>query len=164
MVKTPNLALMSVENNLLDLAIEKGELVQFLGGFPGYYLQPLAADLPTEYTDAFFPIKMRIKDEPELGTRVVEAIVLLSQDPVYGWGAIDYLISLALLKQHQGIDLLSPELVTSVASGLRSNKEGFIALKRWEGKNHANGVWSFVQTSNRILSTKYNIIVLPEEL
>lgn len=160
----PNFALMSVEETLFNEAIKKGELVQFLGGYPAYCIRPLAADLPTEYDDAFFPIRMRIKDEPQLGIQVVEAIATLSQDPLYGWGAIDYLISLALLKKFQGIDLLSPELLTSVADGLRSNKAAFMSLKRWEGKNHDDGIWALVRSKNRNLHNDYGITVLPEEL
>jgi hypothetical protein len=90
--------------------------------------------------------------------------MVLANDPVYGWGAIDYIVSLALFRKHGGIDLLSPELISSVADSLRKNKAAFSALKRWEGINHENGVWSMVRVNNRILNLKHGITVLPEEL
>jgi hypothetical protein len=164
MLKILNFETMSVEEILFNEAIRKGELVQFLGGYNGYSIQPLAADLPTEYSYAFDPIRSRITDDIELRGKVLDAIVALAQDPVYGWGAIDYIVSLALFRKYQGIDLLSTELISSVADGLRRNRDAFKSLKRWIGKNHEDGVWSLVCVNNRNLHNDYNITVLPEEL
>jgi hypothetical protein len=155
---------MSVEEILFNEAVKNGELVQYLGGYPEYYLQPQAADLPTEYSDTFLPIKARIKDSPELGEKVQEAIKSLANDPEYGWGAIFHIANLANLKQYQGIDLLSPELVSSVADSLRQNRVAFIALKKWIGKNFEDGVWEMVRVVNRNIHKTHNITVLPEEL
>jgi hypothetical protein len=155
---------MSQKEDLFNLAISNGELVRFLAGQGEYSMQSQFADLPTEYGAAFDPVKSRIKIDPAFGEKVKESIETLAKDPVYGWGAIDYIISLALLKRDEGIDLIGFDLLSKVADALRANKQSFMSLRRWEGKNHADGVWSFVLTSNRILNKKYNITVLPEEL
>lgn len=149
---------------LLNEAIAKGELVQYLGGFPGYYLQPQAADLPTEFDATFVPIRNRIKDDPQLLETIVEAIIKLADDPEYGWGAIFQIANLANLKKYQGIDLLSQELISSVGESLRRNRESFKSLKRWEGKNHDDGIWALVRVKNRNIQRTHNITVLPEEL
>jgi hypothetical protein len=159
-----NFETMNVEDILFNEAIEKSELVQYLGGYPDYYIQPQAADLPTEYDVAFDPIRRRIKDEPELGGKALAAIKALADDPVYGWGAIFHIGNLALMRQYEGIDLITPELLTSVAESLRHNRDAFKALKRWEGKNHEDGVWTWVRVKNRNLHTKHGVTVLPEEL
>ena len=155
---------MSVEEILFKEAMQKGELMQYLGGYPDYYIQPLAADLPTEYDVAFLPIARRIKDEPELGEKALAAIKALAGDPVYGWGAIYHIGNLALMRQYEGIDLITPELIASVADSLRHNRHAFKALKRWIGKNHEDGVWTWVRVKNRNLHNDDNITVLPEEL
>jgi hypothetical protein len=155
---------MNVEDILINEAIQKGELVQYLGGYPDYYIQPQAADLPTEYDVAFDPIRRRIKDEPELGEKALAAIKALADDPVYGWGAICHISNLALMRQYEGIDLITPELITSVADSLRRNRNAFKAIKRWIGKNREDGVWSMVRVENRLLHKKHQISVLPEEL
>ena len=155
---------MNSEEHLFNEAIAKSELMQYLGGFPGYCIQSQFADLPTEYYGAFTPIKSRIKDDSMLQEKVVDAIKSLAQDPEYGWGAIYHIGNLALLKQYQGIDLLSSDLLASVAAGLRRNKAAFTTLKRWEGINHENGVWALVVNKNRNLHNDDNITVLPEEL
>jgi hypothetical protein len=155
---------MSAEELNLIEAIEKGELVQLLGGYPNYFIQPRYADLPTEYDCAFDPIRARIKDDPQLRDAVLDAIITLAQDPVYGWGAIFHISNLALVKQYEGIDLISPELLTAVADGLRHNKEAYKSLKRWVGKDFEDGVWDMVRVVNRNLHDDKNITVLPEEL
>ena len=155
---------MNAEEVKFNKALEKGELVQYLGGYPAYFLQPQAADLPTEYSDTFLPIKTRIGDDVELREKVLAAIKTLADDPVYGWGAIFQIGNLALVNQYQGIDLISPELIASVAESLRRNRDAFIALKRWEGKNHEDGVWAWVRVKNRNLHRFHSITVLPEEL
>jgi hypothetical protein len=155
---------MNVEDILFNEAMQKGELVQFLGGYPDYYIQPQAADLPTEYNVAFDPIRRRIKDEPELGEKALAAIKALADDPVYGWGAIFHIENLVLMRQYEGIDLITPELLASVADSLRRNRDAFKALKRWVGKNHENGVWTWVRVVNRNLHTDKQITILPEEL
>jgi hypothetical protein len=155
---------MSIEESLFNEAITKGELVQFLGGFPSYRITPQAADLPTEYDSAFLPIRTRIKEDPHLQKVVLEAIVTLSHNSEYGWGVLDYVTNLALLKKYQGLDLLSKSFLESVAIGLRENKSNFISLKRWVGKEFDDGVWEMVRVNNRILHEDYGITVLPEEL
>jgi hypothetical protein len=155
---------MSVEEIKFKKAIEKGELVQFLGGFPDYYIQSRYADMPTEYDCAFDPIRARIKDDPHLRDAVLDAIKTLAKDPVYGWGAIYHIANLALVKQYEGIDLISPDLLSAVADGLKRNKEAYKALKRWDGQNHEDGVWALVRAKNRGLRLRHNITVLPEEL
>jgi hypothetical protein len=155
---------MNTEDIKFNKALERGELMQYLGGYPEYYIQPQAADLPTEYSVAFLPIRRRIKDEPELGDKALAAIMALADDPVFGWGAIFHLDNLALMRQYEGIDLITPELLASVADSLRRNRDAFKALKRWEGKNHEDGVWTWVRVVNRNLHTDEHITVLPEEL
>jgi hypothetical protein len=159
-----NFDIMNNEDRLFNKAIEKGELVQFLGGYPGYYLQPSAADLPTEYDDAFFPIKTRIKDSLDLQIKVLEAIKTLSLDAEYGWGAIFYLGNLALMRKYDGFDILGSDFVESVAANLRHNKDAFKSLKKWVGKELEDGVWDMVRVINRNLHNDYGITVLPEEL
>lgn len=159
-----NIDLMSVEEVKFKKAIAKGELVEFLGGFPGYYIQSEAADLPTDFDAAFTPIFTRIKDDPEIQDLVVNAIKSLSTDPEYGWGAIFHIGNLVLLKKYQAVDLIDSDLLNSVADGLRKNKEAFKSLKKWEGKNFDDGVWALVRNKNRNLHNDYNITVLPEEL
>jgi hypothetical protein len=145
-------------------AIAKGELVQYLGGYPAYFIQERFADMPTDYSAAFTPIDDRIQDDTELQQMIVDAIILLAKDPEYGWGAIHHLGNLAIIKRNKGVDLLSPDLLDEIASSLRLNKETFKALKKWEGKNHEDGVWSQVRVQNKILHLRHNITVLPEEL
>lgn len=159
-----NIGLMSVDEVKFKKAMAKGELIQYLGGFPGYYIQPLAADLPTEYDVAFMPISRRIKDDPELQDQVLSAIKSLADDPEYGWGAIFYISNLVALKKHQDLDLLRPDLVASVADGLRRNKEAFKSEKRWIGRDFEDGVWAMVRVENRLLHKKHQVTVLPEEL
>lgn len=155
---------MSVEELNLEEAITKGELVQLLGGYPNYYVQSQFADLPTDYYLAFDPIRARIKDDTHLRDAVLEAIKTLAQDMVYGWGAIYHISNLALVRQYEGIDLISPDLIDAVADGLRRNKEAFKSLKRWGGKEFEDGVWNMVRVVNRNLHNDKNITVLPEEL
>lgn len=159
-----NIESMSIDEILFAEAMTKGELIHYLGGFPGYYIQPQAADLPTEYDTAFMPISRRIMDEPQLQAQVLDAIKWLANDPEYGWGAIFHIGNLALLKKNQGLDLLTPDLLMSVADSLRRNKEAFMSLKRWIGKDFEDGVWAMVRNKNRLLHKKYEIAVLPEEL
>jgi hypothetical protein len=155
---------MSIEELLFDEAYQKGELVQFLGGYPEYHIQPLAADLPTEYSYAFTPIKSRIKDDLELRIKVLEAIKNLAKDPEYGWGAIFHVSNLALFRKYHGIDLLSPDLLDSLAESLRLNRDNFKSQKKWVGKDFEDGVWDMVRVINRNLHNDYGITVLPEEL
>jgi hypothetical protein len=155
---------MNIEDSLFEEAMRKNELVQYLGGYPAYYIQPQAADLPTEYSVAFDPIRRRIKENPQLGSSAIEAIKSLADDPEYGWGAIFHIGNLVLMKQYEGVNLLSPELISMVAESLRRQKKTFESLKRWIGKDFENGVWEMVRVKNRILFKKHGITVLPEEL
>jgi hypothetical protein len=155
---------MNAEDVKFKKAMDRGELVHFLGGYPSYSLQPQAADLPTEYDLAFDPIRRQIKQSPELGQMALAAIKVLADNPEYGWGAIFHISNLVLLRQYEGVDLLSPELISSVADSLRKNKVALMALKRWEGKNHEDGVWALVRNKNRNLHNDHGITVLPEEL
>lgn len=155
---------MNIEDSLFEEAMRKNELVQYLGGFPAYHIEALAADLPTEYSVAFDPIRRRIKENQGLGELALTAIKSLAQDPEYGWGAIFHIDNLALMRQYEGVDLLTPEFVSSVATSLRRNKDAFKTLKRWVGKEFEDGVWEMVRVVNRNLHNDENITVLPEEL
>jgi hypothetical protein len=155
---------MSIAEIKFKKAIAKGELVQYLGGYPEYSIQERFADMPTDYDVAFLPIDNRIKDDPKLQESVLDAIQTLSNDPEYGWGAIFHIGNLAYLKKKQGIDLLEPKFVESVAAALRKNKDAYIAMKKWVGKDLDDGVWDMVRVKNRNLSLDFNITVLPEEL
>jgi hypothetical protein len=106
-----NFETMSIAEVNFKEAIEKGELVQYLGGYPNYFIQDRFADMPTDYGAAFLPIHNRIKDDPKLQESVLYAIKNLSNDPEYGWGAIFHIGNLAYLKRNQGIDLINPELI-----------------------------------------------------
>lgn len=155
---------MSIAEINFKEAIAKGELVEYLGGYPAYLIEERYADMPTDYGAAFSPLAKRMKDDPKLQESVLAAIKTLADDPEYGWGAIFHITNLVSLRRNTGLDLLTPSFVETVANTLRKNKDAFKSLRRWIGKDFDDGVWRMVLVENKILHTKHNITVLPEEL
>lgn len=151
-----------------DIKFEKAqarnELAKYFGGYPDYAMTDIYADMPTDFGGAFTPIRMRIKNEPQLGGIVQTALLELSKDPEYGWTALEGLIQLGLIRNYQGIDLFDPDFLREIAQNLQANKDSLTACRKWKGSKPELGAWSLALSANRILRKDYNLIVLPEEL
>lgn len=154
----------NIATTLFEEARSKNELARYFGGYPEYSITDVYADMPTDFGAAFTPIRMRLKNEPELGPLVKDALIQLSEDPEYGWTALEGLIQLCLIRNYQGIDLLDSAFLDIIAQNLQSNRNRLMACKKWHGAKLEHGVWSLALSSNDTLRKDYNITVLPEEL
>lgn len=149
---------------LFPKALQEGKLVEYLGGFPGYDLIDPYADSPTDPEAAFEPIRHQIVEDIALRKKVFEALCTLANHPDYGWMAIYYFTSLRLIEKYKKVELVTSELVNGVAMGFRKHKGNWDMRRDWVGKTNKGGLWGAVKGMNKVLTEKYNLTILPEEL
>lgn len=150
--------------DLFPKALAENKLMEYLGGFPGYGLIDPYADSPTDPSAAFEPIRHLIIDDEALREKVFDALSKLAKDKEYGWMAIYYLHSLRIFEDAKKMEQIVPKLVMDIADGLRKNKASLSLNRKWVGVEYKDGLWGDVRRMNKILSEKYNLNVLPEEL
>ncbi len=154
----------SPTDSMFAEARAKGELYQYFGGYPKYFVQHEVADLPTNESAVIAPIEKIASTDPTIRDEVHAAWLRLAEDPVYGWFVIYHFSLTSRLSRLSGQDWLPESLVNQIAERLRTNKAAYSTLKRWQGETLENGCWGLVLAENRRLHRDKNITVLLEEL
>lgn len=143
-------------------AIEQGELVNYLAGFSGYGLPNPHADTPTDPTSVFQELIPLMNDEVGFQDKVMDSLIELSLDKIYGWMVLYYFWDLKSFEKNSGVEVLSPKFYEKIGNNLFANKISHIENKRWIGSMYRNGIWGEILVLNKNFFDRFGIWVIPE--
>lgn len=150
-------------NALFNKALAQNELMEYLGGFPGYRIPNPMADTPTDPDQAFAPIRDRIFEDESLKEKTTSALLALAATE-YGWMVMYYLHELRILEKQNSRELMTDDFVASIAELLRSRKAEFESSSEWLGADVTGGLWGVILGMNAMMAEDYDLVVLPEAI
>jgi hypothetical protein len=145
-------------DTLILHAVASGQLKELLAGEKGYALPNPYLDTPTDPMQVFHRFRSTFADDPSRMQEFAHAVVQLSQDPLYSWFCVYYLLDILEHSEAFGKDFQLQDVFQRVLAEVKSRKLDLQGLKRWAGAQEPEGCWGIV---DRLVGQLKKQILLP---
>jgi hypothetical protein len=153
---------METNIRLLDLALEKDELYEFIIGKGEYYMAERLAEMPTSISMVFLSIQKYYQTtlNRDIWLLFEKAIIKLCEDPSHIWLVPYYIVSCLSFEKETGVTTIDFGKISKLFSiNIENFKMGLSLNKNWQGWMWENGLMGDVDRMRKNLNEFYNFIL-----